>query len=418
MLIEFNVTNFRSFQETQKLSMAATSAKNLQAENTFSTKMAQLPRLLKSAVIYGPNAAGKSNLINAMRFMKQFVLFSAKYRQEGEKITDVKPFLFNSQTSSQPSTFEMLFMQEGVFYQYGFAVNPIRVTNEWLFAYPKIRAQHWFSRDYDPSSGQDKWYFGNKFKGSRQLLQKATRSNALFLSTAIQLNNEQLKPVFNWFQQKLAVIGLTSQLIPTLSIEQCKKEAGKQKIMAFLNAADLSIADVQLKTRKFDEQERDLPKRYQSRRNEWDESVQVFYSMNDIQERVAFFLDDDESDGTQKLFAIAGPWLDVLENGKILVVDELESSLHPLMVRFLVSLLHNPEINKHNAQLIFTAHETSILESQLLRRDQIWFLEKNRENATQLYPLSDFIPRNGEVFGKSYLNGRYGALPNLTELEI
>jgi len=126
----------------------------------------------------------------------------------------------------------------------------------------------------------------------------------------------------------------------------------------------------------------------------------------------------DESDGTKKLFAYAGPWLDVLAKGRILFCDELDTSLHPLMVRFLIGLIQNPEINKHNAQLIFTTHDTSVLDTDLFRRDQVWFVEKDREQASRLYPLSDFKPRKGEALEKGYLNGRYGALPFIGELRF
>jgi hypothetical protein len=201
-------------------------------------------------------------------------------------------------------------------------VNQIQVIHEWLLAYPQKRAQRWFEREYDPSSQEENWYLSKKFKGNRQILQKATRRNALFLSTAIQLNNDQLKPVFNWFQQKLTVIGLTSQLIPTLSIEQCQTEGGKQKMMAFLNAADLSIVDIQLKTQALDKKTiQHEPSKPYREQNEWDKVVPIhfFHTRHDTQEWVPLSLNDNESEGTQKLFALAGHWLDILEKGKILL---------------------------------------------------------------------------------------------------
>jgi hypothetical protein len=401
MLIEFNVTNFRSIKETQKLSLAATTAKDLRTENTFATEFSQLPRLLKSVVIYGPNASGKSNIINAMRFMRQFVLSSATCYQEGDMIAEVKPFLFNSQTQTQASEFEVLFVQKGGFYQYGFAVNHFRVIHEWLLAYPQKRVQRWFEREYDPASDQENWYFGKKFKGHHQILKESTRHNALFLSTAIQFNNKQLKPVFYWFKEQLRVFEERQDVKQgfELTLNDCKTEAGKQKILTFLKAADLNMADILLKY------------------NHSDRAQVQFAYVNEIQQPV-LLNSNEESRGTQKIFNFSSIWLKMLEQGWILWVDELDNSLHPLLVRFLINLLHDPDINKHNAQLIFTTHDTSILESQLLRRDQIWFLEKNRDHATQLYPLSDFMPRQGEIIGKSYLNGRYGALPYIKDLKI
>ena len=142
----------------------------------------------------------------------------------------------------------------------------------------------------------------------------------------------------------------------------------------------------------------------------------IRFQHRDNQDHPVFFHFSDESDGTQKLFAFSGPWLDVLEKGRILFVDELDTSLHPLLVRFLIENFHNEKTNKNNAQLVFTTHDTSILDTDLFRRDQIWFVEKDRENATKLYPLSDFSPRKGEAIEKWYLKGRYGALPVIRDL--
>jgi AAA15 family ATPase/GTPase len=153
-----------------------------------------------------------------------------------------------------------------------------------------------------------------------------------------------------------------------------------------------------------DLQERDIPNIQFSHKTDSGDSV--------------FFPLAYESDGTRKLFALAGPWLDVLAKGRILFCDELDTSLHPLMVRFLIGLVQNPEINRHNAQLIFTTHDTSVLDTELFRRDQVWFVEKDREQASRLYPLSDFKPRKGEALEKGYLNGRYGALPYIGELRF
>ncbi len=423
MLIEFSVTNYRSFLPTQSLTLTANTAAELQKENTFVSPVPNFPRLLRSAVVYGPNAAGKSNLIHAIAFMKKFVVSSAKESQEGEKI-DATPFLFNRQSSRNPSEFEVLFIKDGIRYQYGFAVNSERVTGEWLFAYPEGRAQKWFERNYDPETKKDIWYFGPKFTGLRKVWQKATRSNALFLSTAIQLNNEQLKPVFNWFDHKLVVLAQGTSISHGFSADECEKEEKKKKILKFVNAADPSIADIFLEKKEFsmDDLPSDLPQSIKeeiARDLKGKKLSQLFFMhpSSDTGEGVALDF-DEESAGTRKLFAMAGPWLDVLENGFVLFVDELNTSLHPLLVRFLLNLLHSPEANRHNAQLVFTTHDTTVLDQAFMRRDQVWFVEKNAENATRLYPLSDYKPRKGEALQKGYLYGRYGALPFPGELRF
>ena len=420
MLIEFNVTNFRSFLETQTFSMAANNATELQTENTFDSGIARLPRFLHSAVIYGANAAGKSNLLVGLRFMKEFVLYSAKESQNGDKIK-VTPFLFHQEMKTQPSEFEVLFIQEGVRYQYGFAVTEERVTNEWLFAYPERRSQRWFERKYDFASQQEKWNFG-KLKVRRQIWKETTRSNALFLSTAIRLNSQQLKPVFDWFHKKLRV-GKSTEISLNNTFRQCKTDFGRYKILEFMNAADIKIADFQLKTRRVsvenlpNEISPNLKKRLvtdiENKKTEIITEVQFFHPViGERKETTALDL-QEESDGTQRLFEFAGLCLEVLENGKILAIDELDNSLHPNIVHFLIDLFHNPELNKHNAQLIFTTHDTTVLDEEIFRPDQIWFVEKDEENATQLYPLSDLSLRKDEALQKEYLNGQYGALPDV-----
>ncbi len=423
MLIEFSVTNYRSFLAPQSLTLTANTATELQEENTFVSPVSNLPRLLRSVIVYGPNAAGKSNLVQAIAFMKRFVLSSTKESQEGEKI-DAMPFLFDLESSQKPSEFEVLFIQDGIRYQYGFAVNPERVTGEWLFAYPEGRAQRWFERNYEPDTQKDIWYFGPKFTGLRKVWQEATRSNALFLSTAIQLNNEQLKPVFNWFDKTLVVLGERESIAPVFSTGECEEAEKKKKNLKFMNAADLSIADILLEKKAFSQD--DLPD--EMPQNLKDEIARDFegkkftrvlflHPSSDNGEDVALEL-TEESAGTIKLFALAGPWLDVLNNGLVFFVDELDTSLHPHLVRFLLKLLHNPETNRHNAQLVFATHDTTVLDQSLMRRDQVWFVEKGEENATRLYPLSDYKPRKGEALQKGYLYGRYGALPFPGELRF
>lgn len=422
MFLEFSVTNYRSIRDTQTLSMAASKYyKGLEETNSFDANVAGLPKLLRSAIIYGPNAAGKSNLLRALHFMQSFVLLSQSH-QEGQMV-NVAPFALTNRTQTEPSVFEIFFVQDNVRYQYGFAVNSVRVTKEWLLAFPEGKAQRWYEREYDAKADKDQWYFGSKFTGRRQLWQEATRGNALFLSTAIQLNNEQLKPVFSWFKQTLTVILPGGEINLKFSIEQCASEEGRQRIMKFMNSADISISGVEVKNRPFSPEflPADMPQETREhllRDMHGREMTSIrFLHQSDNGETVSFDI-SDESGGTQKLFAFAGPLLDVLAQGRVIFVDELDTSLHPLMVRFLIDLIQNQSTNKHHAQLIFTTHDTSVLDSTIFRRDQIWFMEKDCENASKLYPLSDFSPRKGEALESAYLKGRYGALPFIGELRF
>ncbi len=421
MLIELNVTNYRSFKDTGCLQMTAGPAVELREENSFVPPVPGMPRLLRSAVMYGPNASGKSNLLKAMFFMKQFVLGSAQ-GQEGDVI-NVAPFLFDQKSQNQPCEFEVLFIADGVRYQYGFAADQTRVFHEWLLAYPQGRPQRWFERLWNEEKQKDDYSFSTKFTGKKKIWQEATRSNALFLSSAIQLNNEQLKPVFYWFKH-LVVIRQQDILDPVFSMLRCQDELGRQLMLKVLNQADLSIDDIKFEERILSKNSIDkklLNKFDRSNKNIFAEETLIrvlFGHQVSGSDKMVWLPLEEESDGTRKFFAYAGPLLDGLRQGRVFLIDELDNSLHPYMVRFLLGLFHNSTTNTNNAQLIFTTHDTSILDQKIMRRDQIWFMEKNEQNASVLYPLSDFKPRKHEALAKGYLQGRYGALPYIGEVNF
>ena len=413
MIIELKVKNFRSIRDQQTFSLVASPATELEQNICLSGSDSGLG-LVRTAVIYGANAGGKSNLLSALFFMRMFILSSAKESQQGEKIR-VESFSFDDTSRNEPSEFEVTFIKNGLRYQYGFVVNEDRIFEEWLFAYPSSRAQQWFSRVYDKKNEEYSWKFSKFFKGNKQIID-LTRSDVLFLSNAVKLNNEQLVPIFNWFQKDLVLIDSSNGggLGYGKSLDHIKTEDGKKRILKFMNAADPSIADVVLDMEKVTE--KNLPRFPSSMPKE----VQDFLKkemMSRDNPKISFLHGDisldlgDESDGTRRLLAFAGRWIDALDNGRVLIVDEIDNSLHPLVVRFLIKLLYDPEVNKKNAQLIFTTHDTSLLDNEIFRRDQIWFVEKDKSNSTQIYPLLDFSPRKHEAIGRGYLQGRYGALP-------
>lgn len=424
MLIDFSVTNYRSILERQTLNMAATSSfRELEDLNTFDIGLIEkMPRLLRSTVLYGPNASGKSTLIQALEFVKDRVINSQKESQAGDEIATF-PFKLTAASRAADSEFEVTFVEQGVRYEYGFRCNRQRFTEEWLFAYPLGRAQKWFHRVLDSATGKDAYKFSTSFSGGRQrqVLEAQTRANALFLSTAIQLNNEQLRPVFDWFKTRLQIIASTHAMGSGYTVGRCGNEADKVKIIKFMNSADLSIADIRLKESAFSSEmlPKDMPsvlKEEFTREMNGRKLTTVKFVHNDTQSQEAIeFAEDEESDGTRALFAFAGPWLDVTENERVLVVDELDTSLHPLLVHHLVKRLHHEGTK---AQLIFTTHDATLLSQKLLRRDQVWFMEKDASRATRLYPLSDFSPRDNEAVERGYLNGRYGGIPFLKELDF
>ena len=424
MLIQFSVANFRSVLSRQTLSMAAsTYFKELEELNTFeSGTKEQLPRLHRSSVIYGANASGKSTLVGAINFMRDRVINSFKESQANEDI-DVSSFKLTAASRAQESEFEVTFIESGVRYQYGFRCNRQRFTEEWLFAYPEGRTQKWFQRAFDTVNGKDEYRFSTSFLGGRKRKdwREQTRGNALFLSTALQLNNEQLLPVLNWFQQRLRIINARQLLGPSYTMSRCRADSDKKKILEFMNSADISIADIRVKTQIFSPEilSKEMPAAIReeiSQKMDGKEIMQVKFLHEDVEtHELVEFDQTEESDGTLALFGFAGPWLDVIGEERVLVVDELDSSLHPLIVHYLVKLLHH---QGRKAQLIFTTHDTTILSQKFLRRDQIWFMEKDDKSASQLYPLSDFSPRDNEAIERGYLNGRYGGIPFLKDLDF
>ena len=423
MLIEFSVANFRSIKSQQTFSMAKSKGLELEESNCFYPKELKQLGLLRSAAIYGPNAAGKSNFIKAMRTMANIVAESATELQRGDKLP-VEPFKLDTETNQSATEFEIVFIAEGVRYQYGFAATRERINEEWLIAYPKGRAQYWFSRLWQEEKEDYQWEMGNALQGKKQLWLESTRSNALFLSTAVQLNSQQLQPIYDWFDNTLRTTTV-SGWTPGFTAKLCETDKNKKKVLNLLKSADLDIQDIEVKTKLFEENDLpdDIPSGIKSevlKRMEGKEIVSEINMMHRDSSGNLVALDiNEESDGTQKLFSFAGPWLDSLKNGYVLFVDELHDNLHPKLVQFLVELFHSDETNPNNAQLVFTTHETTILNQDVFRRDQIWFCEKRDDHATAVYPLTDFSPRKGrENLELSYLAGRYGALPYIRKLKL
>lgn len=414
MLIEFRVKNFRSLRDEQVLSLVASKDRTLQNTHTLNTGLNAVPTLLRSAAVYGANAGGKSNLIKALQYMRGVVLESATIIQPGQTYA-VQPFRLDSRSANQPTEFEITFILDSVRYQYGFAMTPQRIVSEHLLVYKAFKPQRWFERYYDNELDKDIYEFGPGLKGAKSLWEGATRANSLFLSMAAQLNSEALRPLFDWFANGLIIFNEQNQLSPQASIQMLKQAEGRKQICDLLTAADISIADIEVITRKVPSQavHFDLVAGKTEVRSEEVEENQLRFSHVTEQGKAVFDL-MDESNGTRNLLFLTGPVLDILKKGLILVIDELDTSLHTLLVRELVRLFHRPEVNIGGAQLIFTTHDTSLLDApDLFRRDQVWFVEKDHEQASTLVALSEFSPRKNEALERGYLIGRYGGVPFL-----
>lgn len=418
MLLEFTVGNFLSFKEPVTLSLEASAISDF-PENTFANGRYTL---LKSAVIYGANASGKSNLIRAISEMRHIVSTSAKMSSKDTFL--VMPFLLNTQTESQPSFFEMLFLVGDVRYRYGFEIAPAKVHTEWLYQVKANAEKPLFIRDSDAIEVSAKFPEGKN-------LERKTRENALFLSVCDQFNGDISKKIMEWFTNVNTISGLEHEDFRGTTFQLFEDPACRPAMLEFLEKLDLGFNEVQAEEEDFNPEQMSKYLAFNKRRPvsaglDWkDKKVVRFKTMHEQFDsagkkvgKIEFDLDIHESSGTNKVFDLLGPVFEALITGRLLVVDELDARLHPLLTRALVALFNSTENNPHNAQLVFATHDTNLLAYGDFRRDQIYFTEKDKEGATSLYSLVEYkvdgaSVRKDRSFEKDYVQGRYGAIPYL-----
>lgn len=414
MLLEFRVKNFRSFRSEAVLSMVATPDTALAETNLAQTSIKAIPRVLRSAGLYGANASGKSNLIRALLLLRAFVAESASL-QPSHKL-NIQPFLLDPALREAPSEFEITFLVDGVRYQYGFTATESRFESEWLIVYRSAKPQTWYQREFDPQTETYRYEFGSGLIGSRQVWRDATRPNALFLSTAVQLNSESLRPIYDWLTKSLVVIENGGEPLIDHTVRFIKEHKAA-RIERFMANADIGISKIDLVERPglVRGLKIDMATGESTIERLADSMILPQFEHRSAQGQATFDL-VDESRGSQRFFAYAGPLFDILEKGRTLIVDELDVSLHSLLVREIVQMFHDPERSTAGAQLIFTTHDTSLLQSGILRRDQVWLVEKDGDQASSVTPLSDFAVRKDAAIEKNYLAGRYGGVPILRKL--
>ncbi len=418
MLIEFSVGNYRSFKNRVTLSMMAAKlkSKNKEIDENNLFPITDSIRLLKSAAIYGANASGKSNLIRAFPFMCRFVLGSSKDSQATDPI-GVESFRLNTETENQPSYFEIVFFLDGKRYRYGFEADTQRIHSEWLYYVPQKREAKLFLREGNEFS------LSSAFKEGKRIEDK-TRENALFLSVVAQFNGAISQSILRWFQRLGIISGLSDMGYRNFTIKSVEDETLKDGIILFVKRMDLGISDI--KVLKTSLSEANLPKEVQQRLKdlalEHGEGEPTLVTVttshkkysndgNTLVSAVSFDLDDNESEGTKKLFYLSGPLLDTLQSGKVLIIDELDTRFHPLITSAIIQLFNSKTTNPNNAQLIFATHDTNLLSNRFFRRDQIWFTEKDKYGATDLYSLAEYKIPDDAPFEKDYIAGRYGAIP-------
>ena len=414
MLIEFSVENFLSFDERVTLSLVA--APELDdpdglVENTFEAPGGI--RLLKSVLVYGANASGKSNLVKAVNFARSVVLGSAKETQAGEPIK-VTPFRLGSTSSERGSSFEFVWIADGARYRYGFSVNATRVLAEALYrARPVDEAEvELFRRDASAI------HVGGRFDEGRDVVSK-TRSNALFLSVAAQLNGEESQKILSWFSRLALASGVQDDRLLGFTMAQVRKGTWTEEILHLVREADLGITGISAVEITPEMLPSNLPKEAREKLLSGDFGTlmvrhRAFDSAGQPAGEVDFTL-DIESEGTQKFIALAGPLLDVLKTGVAFFLDELDARLHPRLTRAMVRLFYG-DANPNDVQLVGATHDTNLLDRRIVRRDQIWFTEKDARGATKLYSLAEFDLPPEARYERDYLLGAYGAVPVIGQL--
>ena len=427
MLIQFSVQNYRSFREEQTLSLVA--GKDAAHPDSL-ISCGEKFRLSKVASIYGANASGKSNLVKAMRAMERFVLFSATEMNLGDRIKCASPFRLDTSTTQEPSRFEITLLIEGDIFIYGFSVTKEQVHDEWLFVQPQgKRISKWLQRARDKASGATSWAFRGPLKREAGLLKEKTRDNGLVLSRAAELNIKAVQPLYLWFRKTFWIFDLseTPRVLGQSTANKISEDEGfRSRVVRFMREADFGINSLSVGEEPLPSIPDDAPKELQEvivnlQKLAGNEkftyfSVTMEHLINGEKAPISFSLEEDESQGTQRFFALAEPILSALSDGDLLVIDELDCSMHPLLTRKVIELFQSPEENTKGAQLVFATHDSSVMDQTLLRRDQIWLTEKRSNGATELFSLYDFgadsRPRKNTAFEKNYLAGRYGAVPS------
>jgi hypothetical protein len=412
MLIDFRAQNFRSVRDAATLSFVAGPDTSMRATHCLETGLNSVPWLTRGAAIYGANASGKSNLIFGLGTMSNMVLQSTAL-SEAQFADLYTPFRLDSEMALEPTEFEINLVLSGVRYEYGFSYDGLRVCSEWLTVYRTGKGQRWFERSWDEEEREERWgSFSTHFTGPRETWRKATRPQALFLTTAAQLNSELLRPLFNWFGSGLQVLDSVGMLGLGYTLQRFDEVGFKERVLEVLRAADIHIADIKVEKKSGQQVnfsfEPGKPPMVSAREG----GVPDIAFGHRVEGGETLYFDKRfESAGTQQLFACIGPLLDAVEKGKLLVIDDVDSSLHPMVTRFIVGLFHDPVVSQHDAQLWITTHDTSLLDTDVMRRDQYWFVDKDERQASVLVPLTDFSPRKNEALERGYLRGRYGGVP-------
>lgn len=431
MLLRFGTSNHRSIRDYQELFFTASSLKDQESgllSLTNDPNARAKHRALPVVALYGANAAGKSAVIDALDTYVTGIVWSHDRTASGRG-TAYDPFLLDKSSRQNPSRYDGDFVLSGTRYHYGFTIDSEIIISEWLYSYPINASRETrtvlFHRD---AANPEPFYFGKALKGDNKRISKLVRENSLFLSAAAQNAHPQLFPIYDFFYKKVSKRLETEQPSGMLGEQLYAYFANSperyEQVVRFLRASDVGIAKIDFSKVPLPEKKKKLLEDFEqfivkhikdadikSLREDEETKVEILHIGEDLKEFPILL--DDESSGTRALLQLLGPVFSKLSDGGVLIVDELNVALHPLVSRELIRLFSCPTTNPGKAQLIFSTHDTSILTAGLLRRDQIWFAEKDQFGATCIYPLSSIQVRATDNLEKGYINGRFGAIPFL-----
>ncbi|MDD2591889.1 MAG: ATP-binding protein [Erysipelotrichaceae bacterium] len=416
MLIQFSIENYKSFKDKAVLSMVASSDKS--HESNLSV-VGNSERVLNTIAIYGANAAGKTNLFKALATAIEMIRSSNKL-QKTTTLDYIIPFLFDETSKEKSTSFEFVFMVENIKYVYGFSANTKAIVSEYLYAYYSFKPSTIFERE------EDKYNFPKDKRMLDQLAEKNT-PNKLFLSTATAWNYDKTEPVYNWFESSIKTFSRYEDMIKLslAKLENEKQDGLHEFVIDLLHESDININDFEIESRAIEDEElqstfgpfyqtiKDV-QGFKGRKH----SISLKHIVQESMEiDKAYTLNmSDESKGTENLFMFAPILFDALNNGSTLIIDEIERSLHPILVKYIISIFNSTQRNPKNAQLIFNTHNVELMSLDVFRRDQIYFVDKSTKTGiSELYSLDEYSVRKEENIKKGYLLGRFGAIPSIVQ---
>lgn len=447
MLVWFAVENWACFRDRQVFSMETFG--KVWDEFAFDTGIKKYPRLNRVSAIYGANRCGKSRFIEAMAFMQRVIL-SAPESESEDILEAAEPFHFDADYRSKPSSFTMVFIRDGAVYEYGFSADALRIHEEWLFVRPPggRRAQRWLGRTFDSSSGEYAWKFGQFLSGSRVKWRKATRPGALFVPTAVRQGSQSLRPIVEWFQNLMVVD--PKAMTPAFTSKRLENPGERERILEFLSDADVEVQDIRLSKGDgrvthlplkghaekvepqpamdyaADEAERRRGNLVMEEREAYDakpggemKTIEFGFPIPDS-DSLAYLDFNKQSEGTKKLYCLAGIWLEAITHDRVVIMDDLDVNLHSELARFLILYINRiGNEREQRAQLVTALHDTSLF-FDALDRNQIWLSDWKRDGWKRkqymhIFPLSNYRPGLYEPLGREYLGGRFGGIPNILE---